>query len=922
MNVLNTPSLFTDGVSILESIKHNNFPNKLVETSNSTAARKRIKGAVTNEVLVSLDNESAKVNFVPNLKTTLYPHQQTVVKAMLDLEHGRKIEMTNVATRSLYKLAYNVAVLSEPVGSGKTIDVLSLISLSKMPRAIPDIMELPYPKGKSSIGFIRRKFKKILSPTIIFVGTSVMKQWESAIKTFTDLKAFCVNSIVELKTLLNIVANRTVNNYDIILVKNGKITRPIELPYGITLEDKNKVTQAYIYNIIANLRSYCWARVIVDDFDTIKLPHNAGIVNGVFTWYISSTRKKMDFRGCAKNKFNSAKEILQTFDYGCANIMYNNLLFNLLNVRNNIDFLKDTTNVPNPKYHVAIFKNPNNQYISLLAGMGDSDVNRITEMLNGDAIGEAAEAAGIKTSSVATIFEKILGSKFQQYRFAGDLLSFIGHVQESESDRRPMNENPDDDDKYGKRDLLAFREIEYKYPGVNKIIETTEEEYKEVKKVNGIAIDRVKERIKEGTCPVCRIDLEDSDECIIVKCCGAVFCGNCGVKAQRLVDRFNKLNGTCSACRASVTIKDLIYISDNFDLTKIEKEEFEDEETSVNPANIEQVTNKVRTKYTAITDIIYGRKVIEDKRVDMFIPNMMKGGAFLPEPKIRKVLVFANYDETLKNVIKELDDEKIHYWRLMGGINDIDKISGEFTRCKTTCVLVINSTKHCSGLNLQTATDLVFTHSIIDPAIESQVAGRGHRLGRTSPLNIWFMQYDNEFNTLVSTHGVRDLSTDELSLEHDYEKGTDSAAINNIEDNTDDCYLTRSKKTKLMKNPKTKKTKTTKKTTTRNTDTTDTTETSGRRSIKSDKRIYKNEDEEEENDEEDENEEDEEKIIYPKVKDISPVNSKTKKFKIIPSTKVSVKNLVHRYERNAPTVEDVEDVEDDEDDDENEDDYS
>mgnify|MGYP000700624405 CR=1 FL=1 len=36
---------------------------------------------------------------------------------------------------------------------------------------------------------------------------------------------------------------------------------------------------------------------------------------------------------------------------------------------------------------------------------------------------------------------------------------------------------------------------------------------------------------------------------------------------------------------------------------------------------------------------------------------------------------------------------------------------------------------------------MIFAHYIKDSAVESQVAGRGHRLGRTSPLNIWYLLY-------------------------------------------------------------------------------------------------------------------------------------------------------------------------------------
>ena len=763
------PLLINDGEHIVDKLSNCVFDDGLKYKYNTRRIsrnnnKKRLQKILSdNKVVVLLDENFVKINNIPGLKTVLYEHQKTAIRAMLEIELCRNITIKKINSPLPYNFTYNAAVLSEPVGSGKTIDILSLILLNKVPRVLPDIMNLDYPKIDISVGYILRKFKKFIRANIIFVGTSVMKQWENAIKKFTNIKLFCVNSIKELSQLINMISINTVDQYDIILVKNGKITRHIELPDGIELEDKNKIENAYIYNIISNLRSYCWSRVIIDDFDTIKLPANAGIVNGLFTWYISSTRKYMELKDHL-NLDISASKILETYDYGCAGIMMNNYLFHYLNVRNNTEYIKASTQIPCQKYYIAIFSNPNEKYIGLLGSMDNEQARAVTEMLNGDAIGAAAELAGIKTSTVADIFEKILGDKFKQYRFSGDLLSFIEHLREEESNRLSMSENPDKNDKYGKKDLLSFREVEYKYPGVNAIIDSTHDEYTNIKNTSGLAIQRVKDNIKHGNCPVCVIDLQDAKDIIIVKCCSAVFCGNCGIKAQ---NRGHRNDGVCGNCRARINIKDMIYIGDDIQLDKIENEEFEDEKTidvkTIKPSGI-------RSKYTAVIDIINGVGVQEANRVEMHIPNMMKGSAIIAEPAIRKVLIFANYDETLDLVIKELKSNNVHFWRLMGSMYEINNIANEFTEYNETCALVINSTRHCSGLNLQTATDLIFTHYIMDQAIESQVVGRGHRLGRKSPLNIWYLQYKNEYEQLSKTHDIRYLGEKELLEEENATK--------------------------------------------------------------------------------------------------------------------------------------------------------
>jgi hypothetical protein len=758
--------LLIEGNHIVDKLSEMTLDEKLrpiIKYDNRNTPRmtskKTYKSIVSqNKTAVLLDETFAKIDYIPGLKTNLYDHQKTAVRAMLEIELCRNIPIKKCGSLFVYNFIYNAAVLSEPVGSGKTIDILSLILLNKIPRVLPDIMHLDYVNSMNSVGYILRKFKKFIKATIIFVGTSVMKQWENAIKRFTNLKLFSINSIKELTTLINMMHLDSLGEYDIILVKNGKITRNIELPDGIELEDKNKIANAYIYNIISNLRNYCWARVVIDDFDTIRLPTNAAIVNGLFTWYISSTRKYMDLKPL-NNNYHSASKILELYNYGCSGIMMNNYLFHYLNIRNSTEYIKSTAQIPSQKYYIGIFKNPNEKYIGLLGSMDSEQSRVITEMLNGDAIGAAAEIAGIKTNTVADIFGKILGDKFKDYRFAGDLLSFIEHLREEEHNRRSMSENPDEEDKYNKKDLLSFREVEYKYPGVNSIIDSTNEEYTNIKITSGLAIQRVKDNIKHGNCPVCAIDLQEAKDIIIVKCCSAVFCGNCGIKAQ---NRGHRNNGVCGNCRTHISIKDMIYIGDEINLDQIENEEFEDEKE----IKIETLKPSViRTKYTAVIDIINGVNVPEANRVDMHIPNMMKGSLIANEPKIRKVLIFSNYDETLDLVIKELQINKVHFWRLMGSMYDINKTANEFTQYNNTCALVINSTRHCSGLNLQAATDLIFMHYIIDPAIESQVVGRGHRLGRTSPLNIWYLQYKNEYDNLLLTHNIRYLEQKELDDE-------------------------------------------------------------------------------------------------------------------------------------------------------------
>jgi SNF2 family DNA or RNA helicase len=720
-----------------------------------------------------LNDDYTKIDTVPGLKTSLFPHQKTIIRAMLDLEIKRKFVLyeydkwesyqrhgSSQPQNNNFEIKISAGVLSEAVGSGKTIDILSVILLQKYPKVYPDITSLnlfndkmlgysDYGKQKFSC-CIRKKFSHILKTTIVFVGVSVVNQWINAIKTFTSLKYFIVFDVRDLQKLINCMFDKSINNYDIIIVKNGKVTRPIVFPDEIIVENKNLKSIIPIYNIIANMRNFCWFRVVIDDFDTIKLPYNAGIVNGLFTWYISSTKKYSSRGEPYNNQFNTTSDMLMYSNYNCSNIMNNPIMFYNLNIRNDPKFVEETNNINSAKFYAYTFHNPNDQYIGFLSLMGGDEAHEIMEMLNGDAIETAAEKIGIKTNKVADIFQIMLGKQYELYKKSINILEFINEIEPMQGNRLPMSSNPDLDDTYKKSDLFIKREIKYNYPNLKSIIDTTKEEYTIIRQTSSISIERVKNNIKEGECPVCLGELDDEDEEILIaKCCGVIVCGSC---CFGTIFPKNSAIGQCAKCRKQLKLYDLIYLNKGFDLNKIIDENTDDD---VDDEKKIIIKCKPYDKMNSIINIINGIKIPERFCVDVNIPNLMKGNNILPEKNYNKVLIFANYDETIKKTIDKLTDEKIKFWKLGGSHSEINNIVEKFTNCNTTCVMIINSMKHCSGLNLQTATDLIFTHKIIDQSIETQVIGRGQRLGRTSTLKVHYLMYKNEYDWMIKNNTIR-----------------------------------------------------------------------------------------------------------------------------------------------------------------------
>ena len=698
------------------------------------------------------------INIIPGLKLNLFPHQKPIIKAMIDLENNRTFELYG----GEYKIQTNCGILSEQVGSGKTIEILALILAQQRPKAIAEISNILYPFQTNS-GFIyRKKFKYVLKPTIIFVGVSVIKQWEHAINNFTNLKVYIVKGIFEFESLINKIITGNINSYQVVLIKNGMICRSVLPDKIIPYHD---ITNPYMYELIANIKNICWSRVILDDFDTIKLPTGANIINALFTWYISATCKKMKAKQldkCIKTKYTNTSDLLLYGNYDIGSMLPNQLLYNLFNIRNDPKFVEKTNLLSCPKIFAYKFINNNKQLITAISSLiGSDEMNDVVEMLNADAIETAAERLGIKTSNTAEIFEKLLGDQYNNLKYSNQMLLFIKEQMNREKDRLPWNENCEisssQSKTYGLKRAYAFEPINYQYPGINKFLSELKLRYTGEKAKSLNILQRISNNIKEGDCPICMLELgEEASKIVIFKCCNLVMCQDCCF--QKLFMANNLAN--CVQCRREINLKSLIYINtETIELNKIVND-IKDVEDGKSLNNI--ITEEIKpirpnipilaNKYDIIMEII-NNEVSEENQipVNVHIEQLMGGPNILPEGKEKKVLIFANYDETLKKICQKLNDEKIDYEQLGGTYKQIQEIAHRFSTSPKHNILLINSIKHCSGLNLQTSTDLIFAHLITDNNIEAQVAGRGQRLGRVCQLNIHYMLYEDEFNNHINS---------------------------------------------------------------------------------------------------------------------------------------------------------------------------
>ena len=118
----------------------------------------------------------------------------------------------------------------------------------------------------------------------------------------------------------------------------------------------------------------------------------------------------------------------------------------------------------------------------------------------------------------------MLGKKYTLYKEAERILAFLESVPEDPKERLPMSKNPDKNDKkYGMDRLLAEDYPEYNYPGLSGLLKSASERYTAIYDDCGKAVQRVKDNLKHGQCPICRVNMNEADvECVILKCCSVV----------------------------------------------------------------------------------------------------------------------------------------------------------------------------------------------------------------------------------------------------------------------------------------------------------------------------------------------------------------------------------------------------------------
>ena len=214
-------------------------------------------------------------------------------------------------------------------------------------------------------------------------------------------------------------------------------------------------------------------------------------------------------------------------------------------------------------------------------------------------------------------------------------------------------------------------------------------------------INSIIERVgnTKSMCPIC-LD-EVSVPVAITGCCQNSYCFECILMSLHM-----SREKRCPMCKTINCDKTLHVSVDDTDYKKNKETENEEE-------------NKLKSKGKTLMDIL---------------SNMDADSRFL---------VFSEYSATFQEISYKLNTKNIKYSQLIGTLNKQEKILKQF-RDGDIQVLLLNTSNFGAGLDLHMTTDLVIYHKFRNNDMRKQVIGRAQRLGRTKPLNVMYLKYDDE----------------------------------------------------------------------------------------------------------------------------------------------------------------------------------
>lgn len=583
--------------------------------------------SVENTLYRNLTWDAEKIIQPLGIKKELMEHQKTNICAMLKMENDGY-----VICNGTIKIKTKMGVLGDKVGSGKSLTIISLLSLKKNPPQNPVLL------SNFKLFEITNEMVARSHTNLLIVPDKILFQW---VKFFEDVEN--LNFVVFKNSKVNV----GICDHDVIIISDKK--------YNEFINDKKNIV---------------WSRIIIDEADTIGVLKSAEFTAD-FVWLVSGTPDNIinNLFSFIVN-FNSYYFPNNTAHSGLGKRLCNKVghIINNLTINSSDLYLESSINLPKLKRFHIICKDSIELKI-----LKNYLPENIISMINAGDVLNAVSAFGCDVVDGKNTFELITDKFANDIKNKTQLVNFL-------------TENP-----ANQTNFLNIKTI-------SKEIERLETKLCEIKK-------RLDE-IKNECCPICMMDFNENNETdnideyitkndslypVIMDCCNQIMCIKCIINVTTV-------KNNCPFCRTIITKKNIKFINNN---------------------------NLLKTKTKA-----------KPKTKKEELLNLIN------EKKQSKILLFTTYEGAISNIEIILLENNIKFKILGGSTKNVKNIITEFSEGLIN-VLVIDVKYFGAGLNLQMATDVILYHRF-DRFHEEQAIGRAQRIGRTEPLNVYYLSHESE----------------------------------------------------------------------------------------------------------------------------------------------------------------------------------
>ena len=424
-----------------------------------------------------LTDSDKKITQPKSIKIDLMNHQKTMVYKMMEIESSGSIGVSEYSmkkysgminvTGTRAEINTNIGILGDKVGSGKTLMIITLLTIKK------NINERLIEMGGSQFYSVKIKpSSPLIKTNLIIVPHKLIPQWNDAFVKYSPNLHVC--SIVWNKDIDKIIKTRqdikkNWNDEELISETEEIIPEKLE-EYDVVLIGETMYKRFY-----KTCSNYRFNRILIDEADTIKLPREMNCQFN-FMWLITGTPKGL---------FNSTKPFIsKIFKEDNLNLNSNFV------IKNDESFIEQSIILPHPKRFKIKCITPRELEI-----IKDLIPPSILQMINAGNSDQAIKALNCNIDTDENILQVI----------TKNLVDSINNKKiELEAEQKkhyPYN---------------LQKEHEQKIKSIENQIEKLISKYDEIKKKIY--------QLNDTNCPVCMGEFTNP---VMVSCCNNTFCFDC-----------------------------------------------------------------------------------------------------------------------------------------------------------------------------------------------------------------------------------------------------------------------------------------------------------------------------------------------------------------------------------------------------------